>query len=66
MAEFEEKVKVTAKKTKTAAKKAKKAIVKGGKKAYRACKNGWAKLRQCIKDHKEKKKRIEYLGDRRH
>jgi len=66
MAEFEEKVKVTAKKTKAAAKKAKKAIVKGGKKAYVACKKGWAKLKQSIKDHREKNKRIEYLGDRRH
>ncbi|RZC29643.1 hypothetical protein D0Y65_001290 [Glycine soja] len=61
MAEFEEKVKVQAKKAKASAKKAKKAIVKHSKKAYGACKKGWAKLRQSIKDLKEKNKRTEYL-----
>ncbi|QCE03612.1 hypothetical protein DEO72_LG8g1637 [Vigna unguiculata] len=65
MAEFEEQVKVTAKKTTAAAKKAKKAIAKGGKKAFGACKKGWAKLKQSIKDHTQKNKRVEYLGDRR-
>ncbi|BAT97390.1 hypothetical protein VIGAN_09082300 [Vigna angularis var. angularis] len=65
LGEFEEQVKVTAKKTTAAAKKAKKAIAKGSKKAYSACKKGWAKLKQSIKEHKEKNKRIEYLGDRR-
>ena len=64
MAEFEEKVKVQAKKAKASAKKAKKAIVKHSKNAYGACKIGWAKLRQSFKDLKEKNKRTEYLGNR--
>lgn len=64
MAEFQEQVKVTAKKAKASAKKAKKAIVKGGVKVVGACKKGWAKLRKSIMDLKEKNKRTEYLGDR--
>ncbi|RDX95935.1 hypothetical protein CR513_21471, partial [Mucuna pruriens] len=62
MADFENQVKVTAKKAKVSAKKAKKAIVKHGKKAIVACKKGWAKLRKTIKDRQERKTRTEYLG----
>lgn len=64
MGDFEDKVKVTAKKAKAKAKKAKKVIVKQSVKAIGACKKGWAKLKKSIKEYNEKKKRTEYLGDR--
>lgn len=65
MADFEEQVKVTAKKAKVAAKKAKKAIVKSGVKVAGACKKGWAKVKKSIKDLTQKNSKTEYLGDRK-
>ncbi|KAF1877407.1 hypothetical protein Lal_00016339 [Lupinus albus] len=68
MADFEDKVKHTAKKAKVVAKKAKKAVVKGGVKVVVACKKGWPKLRKSIKEFKDKKKnkKIVYLGRDNH